>query len=182
VTTRADEIADAAAAVFQRYGLRKTSMDDLAAAAGISRQGLYLHFRTKEALFHASLRRILQRQHEQVALALTPDGRDLRERLTAALEYLHGEYTAVYHGTTAELIDAAAALGRSLLDETTRDITALLTAALSGAPRYDGPVSAEQLASLLLSAVVGAAHLFPGDDARARIGIALAVVLPGPQP
>ncbi|MEU4161513.1 TetR/AcrR family transcriptional regulator [Actinoplanes sp. NPDC026670] len=177
--SRADEIADSAAAVFQRYGLRKTSMDDLATAAGLSRQGLYLHFRTKEALFHASLRRILQRQREGVAQALAPDGRHLRDRLSAALACLHSEYTAVYHGTTAELIDAAATLGRSLLDETTRDITAQLAGALAEAPRHDRPADAGQLAALLLSAVVGAAHLYPGDNGRDRIDTALTVVLAG---
>jgi AcrR family transcriptional regulator len=44
-------ILDAATGVFMRYGFKKTSMDDLARAAGLSRQGLYLHFPTKEALF-----------------------------------------------------------------------------------------------------------------------------------
>ena len=31
-----------------RYGFKKTSMDDVAQAAGVSRQGLYLYFDTKE--------------------------------------------------------------------------------------------------------------------------------------
>ncbi|GLW33771.1 TetR/AcrR family transcriptional regulator [Actinoplanes regularis] len=183
-TSRADDIADAAAVVFQRYGLRKASMDDLAAAAGLSRQGLYLHFKTKEALFQASLRRILRRQQEAVSRALVPDDRALFERLSAALDYLHGEYTVIYHGTTAELIEAAATLGQSLLNETTQIITRELATALTDAgvaDRWHGAsVTSDQLASLLLSAVVGSAQLYPDDnDSPSRLRTILTVVLAG---
>ena len=41
----------AATAIFLRYGFKKTSMDDVAQAAGVSRQGLYLYFDTKDFLF-----------------------------------------------------------------------------------------------------------------------------------
>lgn len=186
-TTRADEIADAAAEVFQRYGLRKASMDDVATAAGLSRQGLYLHYRTKEALFHASLRRILRRQQEKVTQALTPDGRTLPDRLMAALDVLHGEYAVVYHGTTAELIEAAETLGRSLLDETIEHHTRELTVALNDAGVTDRwqkiSVTGEHLASLLLTAVAGSAQLFPGPgDYQARIRAAVTVVLTGGGP
>ena len=37
-------------AVFAHYGFRKASMDDLAQAAGVSRQTLYNRFKTKEAV------------------------------------------------------------------------------------------------------------------------------------
>ena len=48
---RKEGIVKATSGKFLRYGFKKTSMDDLARAAGLSRQGLYLHFATKEALF-----------------------------------------------------------------------------------------------------------------------------------
>jgi AcrR family transcriptional regulator len=44
----------AAATVFLRFGYRKTAMEDIARAAGMSRQGLYLHYATKEELFRAA--------------------------------------------------------------------------------------------------------------------------------
>ncbi len=37
-------VLEAAVGVFARYGYRKTSMDEVARAAGVSRQGLYLQF------------------------------------------------------------------------------------------------------------------------------------------
>ena len=45
----------AATAAFLRYGFKKTSMDDVARAAGVSRQGLYLYFDTKDFLFREAL-------------------------------------------------------------------------------------------------------------------------------
>ena len=43
----------AATATFLRYGFKKTSMDDVAQAAGVSRQGLYLYFETKDVLLES---------------------------------------------------------------------------------------------------------------------------------
>ena len=42
--TRQEAVLEAAVGVFARYGFRKTSMDEVARAAGVSRQGLYLQF------------------------------------------------------------------------------------------------------------------------------------------
>src|SRR3954453_16544740 len=49
-------LLEAACGVFARYGYRKTSMDEVARAAQISRQGLYLHFANKDDLFRAMLK------------------------------------------------------------------------------------------------------------------------------
>jgi TetR/AcrR family transcriptional regulator, mexJK operon transcriptional repressor len=44
-------ILDAAATVFLRSGYRGTSMDEIAARAGVSKQTVYKHFADKESLF-----------------------------------------------------------------------------------------------------------------------------------
>jgi TetR/AcrR family transcriptional regulator of autoinduction and epiphytic fitness len=41
---------------FFRFGYRRVSMSEIAEAAGISRPGLYLYFKTKEELFCAAIR------------------------------------------------------------------------------------------------------------------------------
>ena len=46
-------ILNAAQVVFARHGFRQTSMSMVAEAAGLSRQALYHHFASKEALFAA---------------------------------------------------------------------------------------------------------------------------------
>jgi AcrR family transcriptional regulator len=48
---RREEILAAALRCFTRYGYRRTSMDQIASEAQISRAALYLHFDNKEALF-----------------------------------------------------------------------------------------------------------------------------------
>jgi AcrR family transcriptional regulator len=56
-----EAILVAATAIFLRYGFKKTSMDDVARAAGVSRQGLYLYFDTKDLLFSESLQHLMSR-------------------------------------------------------------------------------------------------------------------------
>ena len=54
---RAERILDAAADLLQRWGYKRLTMDDVAAAAGIGKGTIYLHWRTREALFQAVLDR-----------------------------------------------------------------------------------------------------------------------------
>ena len=56
---RRRRVLDAALAVFGRFGFRKTSMDEVARAADISRQGLYLYFSNKEDLFREAVTKMM---------------------------------------------------------------------------------------------------------------------------
>lgn len=60
--SRREAVLEAAIGVFARYGFRKSSMDEVARAAGVSRQGLYLHFADKEELFRTAVAYKLQAQ------------------------------------------------------------------------------------------------------------------------
>lgn len=55
-----DRILDAALRVFRRHGLRRSSIEQAAEEAGLTRQALYHHFASKEALFRAVLERIYE--------------------------------------------------------------------------------------------------------------------------
>src|SRR4051794_16369585 len=48
-----EKLLDAAAQVFAEKGYASSSMDDIAAAAGMTKGALYWNFEGKEALFHA---------------------------------------------------------------------------------------------------------------------------------
>lgn len=78
------QIVAAAADTFIRYGFKKTSMQDIADAAMMSRAALYLHFRNKEDLFHS-----LMQWHHASALreaeAAFCSSLPFAERLEAAL-------------------------------------------------------------------------------------------------
>lgn len=58
---RPDEILDAALKVFTDKGFAAARVDDVAAAAGVSKGAVYLYFVSKEALFEALVRRFAQR-------------------------------------------------------------------------------------------------------------------------
>ena len=50
-----ERILDAAMAVFAQFGFRRASMDEVAREAGLTRQAVYHHFASKEALFRAAV-------------------------------------------------------------------------------------------------------------------------------
>src|SRR5215475_9143321 len=53
-----DRILDAAMRVFRRLGFRRVSIEQAAEEAGLTRQALYHHFDSKEALFRAVIERL----------------------------------------------------------------------------------------------------------------------------
>jgi len=58
-------ILDAAMLVFRRHGFRRSSIEQAAEAAGLTRQALYHHFKSKEALFRA----VIEQLHENALAA-----------------------------------------------------------------------------------------------------------------
>jgi AcrR family transcriptional regulator len=54
---RADAILDAAAELIQRWGYNKTTVDDIARKAGVAKGTIYLHWKTRDALFQALMDR-----------------------------------------------------------------------------------------------------------------------------
>jgi AcrR family transcriptional regulator len=60
-----DRILDAAMLVFRRHGFRRSSIEQAAEAAGLTRQALYHHFKSKEALFRA----VIEQVHENALAA-----------------------------------------------------------------------------------------------------------------
>ena len=63
-------IIEAAMPLFARYGFAKTSVDELARAAHLSKATLYAHFASKEALFAAVIRQEAALLHERVLQAV----------------------------------------------------------------------------------------------------------------
>ena len=81
-------ILDAAMLVFRRQGFRRSSIEQAAEAAGLTRQALYHHFKSREALFRA----VIERLHENAlaaeiaaAEAAEKAGKNLAEILIAEI-------------------------------------------------------------------------------------------------
>jgi TetR/AcrR family transcriptional regulator, regulator of autoinduction and epiphytic fitness len=89
---REERILAAALQVFGRYGFRKASMDEIARSADISRQGLYLRFAGKDALFRAAVRHELDTALGEVSRCLDEEGVGLERRVVAALDAWLGRY------------------------------------------------------------------------------------------
>lgn len=82
---RRDALLDAAHAAFARTGFRRTSMEDVAREAGVSRAALYLHFRNKEELFRSLSERLHRDALAGAAEALAGAG-SIGDRVLRALE------------------------------------------------------------------------------------------------
>ena len=79
-----EAVYEAAATVFAQYGFRRTTMNDIAQAAGISRPALYLMFDNKENLFQGLAAFRLDQAIEQ-ALGVLAGGVDTNQRIIEAL-------------------------------------------------------------------------------------------------
>ncbi len=75
--------------VFLRYGFARTTMEDLARAAGISRPSLYLLFPGKEELFEAVIDELWQ-ETLRVYEAKLPKLKTMEQRLRFCLQYWTG--------------------------------------------------------------------------------------------
>src|SRR6059058_3488189 len=73
---RAERILDAAAELMLRWGYNKTTIDDIARYAGVAKGTIYLHWKTREDLFTALMKREYIRLVEDVQqrIANDPEG------------------------------------------------------------------------------------------------------------
>jgi AcrR family transcriptional regulator len=108
--SRREALLEAAVGVFARYGFRKTSMDEVARAAGVSRQGLYLLFADKEELFRKALVFKLARQLSTAVLALSNAKEPLDARLIAACDAWAGQFIGTMGADAADLMCASTSL------------------------------------------------------------------------
>jgi AcrR family transcriptional regulator len=169
-------IVDAAYSIFLRYGFKKTTMDDVAKAVGISRQALYLHFPTKEALFKAMISRALEMMRTQARAALAHEDHDLQERLLGAFAELHGKGVGVE--SLGELIETTATLLGPVFREIEKavisDVARVLDSAAVAARWKEAGLSAKDLAEHL-SATSGGLKYVAKTPAEYLKGMRIAV-------
>lgn len=141
---RQKNLLHASLGVFLRYGFRKTSMEEVARAAGISRQGLYLHFKTKEDLFRATVRYFLSSTLKDARERLEDERQPLQERLGGAFDAMLGRFVGMVGSDAEDLNAASSALVGDLIVEHERSFIELLAKCLRGA----GVVAAYRAAGL----------------------------------
>jgi AcrR family transcriptional regulator len=178
---RRADIVRAAAPIVLRYGLRKTSMDDVARAAKLSRQGLYLHFPNKELLFREVIAHLAGLAVEALRSALARKDLELEARLLGGFDAMAATALAGYEpANVRELFTAAAAIAGDVLASIDEQIVTLLTATLTptrkGRARSAG-LSPRVLAEHLYVVSYGLQHRgHSGDDYRRRMAAAIHIV------
>jgi TetR/AcrR family transcriptional regulator, regulator of autoinduction and epiphytic fitness len=114
---RKAQILDAAIGVFGRFGFKKTSVDDLAKAAKLSKQGLYLHFTSKEEIFTAAIRKYLSDGLRQVEQELSNENATLLDRLAGAMDAWFGRHIETFDRAALDVIDAGDHLSPAEINE-----------------------------------------------------------------
>jgi AcrR family transcriptional regulator len=178
--SRRDDLIDAAMRVFGCEGYHRTNLDRVLQEAGISRMTLYNHFKSKDELILAALRR--RDEMFRHALARFVEGRtdDPHERLLAVFDFV-GEWCASpdFHGcmfinAAAEYAERDSAI-RRFGAEHKRAQHEYLRGLCEAAGLPDAETVAAELALLLEGAVVCALvsdQVVNDDDAGAPARVA----------
>ena len=148
----------AATATFLRYGFKKTSMDDVAQTAGVSRQGLYLYFETKDVLFREALQYLVSHMISTARSVANDVNLSLKDRLLGVFEAVHGSaFQSASPEHAFELLQSAQSADGALLVQLDRDLMGIVAALLAEAGAADrweeaGVTVAELSEQLLMSA------------------------------
>jgi AcrR family transcriptional regulator len=97
-----DRILDAAMRVFRRHGFRRSSIEQAAEEAGLTRQALYHHFSSKEALFRGAIERLYEQAlaaEAAAAKAAEEADRDLADVIVAEIDARFGVLFAELEGS-----------------------------------------------------------------------------------
>jgi TetR/AcrR family transcriptional regulator of autoinduction and epiphytic fitness len=145
--------------VFARHGYRRVNMKDIAAAAGVSRPGLYLYFKTKEEIFSAAIRALAERSIAKILEGL-PQRATTQEKLRFAFEIWTMEIfeLTLKSPEAKELSELSYDFARPALDEGYSRFEAVLASILKAHAKSSAtrlPLSAERVAHLLGSSVRG---------------------------
>jgi len=109
-----EAILDGAFQTFTRNGYRDTAIDDIAAAAEISKGGIYFHFPTKESIFRELMRTTADKLVGKVEEAVAAE-RDPIAKAEAALRTVLEVFAG--HRTMARLFFEAGGAGRGFQAE-----------------------------------------------------------------
>jgi AcrR family transcriptional regulator len=152
------QIVAAAINVFWKHGFRRVNMTEIAEAAGISRPGLYLYFRTKEDVFKAAIRQWGDALLDEIRSGIGRK-RTAREKLLFVFDVWVVRRFANYLNApeSRELTDSGLEFARDALTDSYSQFERVIASVLehySGGKRTRFP-SPERTAHVIVSAVRG---------------------------
>lgn len=180
-------ILEQAFAAFTTYGYKRTTMDDISRAAGLSRPALYLFYRNKGDIFRACMSVMMAEMRGNVARCFQGEGGTLgkvNEALNEAIVRPYRQIADTPHG--AEIFDAKDEFASDLFLEWINAVEDEISAGLEieeAAGRIDlagAGVAPRLLASLLLDATEGMKMRMPDMDVVSAKLVDLVRLLIGP--
>ncbi|MFD2077797.1 DNA-binding transcriptional regulator, AcrR family [Actinopolymorpha cephalotaxi] len=161
---RTERVLAAAAELFVRFGVAKTTVDEIARAAGISKGAIYLEFQSKDSLVEALVKHELRAYLRAAAARVEADEQG-------------GRLSRIYHHCTAELLDRP--FLRALY---TRDVEVLGTRLRRDPPSPSGPRLAlsEAFVERLRSAGLVRAEVDPAVLGHLMGVVSLGLIMIGP--
>jgi AcrR family transcriptional regulator len=182
-----DRILDAAMRVFRRHGFRRSSIEQAAEEAGLTRQALYHHFPSKEALFRAGIERLYEKAlaAEAVAAQAAEDaGASLADILIAEIGARLGTLFSALEGSPhlEELFSEHLAQARDLYQTYSASFGAEVAATITRVCRarklkLATGITAEELARCIEMAIHGTKSAYPSMQPADAFLNQLAVML-----
>ncbi|MFI4854758.1 MAG: TetR/AcrR family transcriptional regulator [Phycisphaerales bacterium JB065] len=174
--SRRDELIDAALRVFYRCGFHASSLDDILKEGGISRMTLYNHFKSKDELILAAMRRRDEIFRNRLMKFVESKAKDPRERLVAVFDF-HEDWFSGNEFCGCMFINAAAEFSlaesapRRLAAEHKQEIVRYLRELCVAAGLDEPGDVAEQLNILLEGAIVSARVVGQVEDGGSDPGV-----------
>src|ERR1700751_2254290 len=186
-------ILDAAMRVFRRHGFRRSSIEQAADEAGLTRQALYHHFPSKEALFRAVIERLYEKALAAEAAAARgagDRGPSLSDILIAEIAARLGALFAALEGSPhlEELFSEHLAQARDLYQTYSARFGSEVASTIARVCRarrlkLAGGVTVEELARCVEMAVYGTKSIYPSmqpaDAFLNQLAVMLRMVLAG---
>ena len=166
----------AALATFARFGYRKTSMEQVAQDAHISRPGLYFMFATKQDLFREAVELLVGQDLAAAEFALAGDADPFRQRLARAFDQWAGRYIGPLTHEVAALVDDHPDMVGPVVRAAPQRFAQLITDAV--ATQVDRE-TAERVAQTLIAASIGIKHQVANRSTYLeRLDVAIDLLLP----
>jgi len=176
--SKRDELIDAAMRVFYRHGFHSCGLDKVLQEGGISRMTLYNHFKSKDELIIAALRRRDEIFRNRMMKFVEAASKDPIERLLAIFDYHEQWFTGkefcgcMFINASAEYSDPNSSV-RRIASNHKRDVVRYLVELCQQAGLTNPGTIAEELNILIEGSIVnaqvvgqvGESGANPGDSA-----------------
>ena len=176
--SKLETVLDAAQGCLRRHGVRKTTMEDIARAAGMSRPAVYQYVRNRDDAFRRLAAREYQAALVNAEAEAIGDGtlaQRLARVLTVRLDLVAGRDPA----WAGELLAVCEDLERAFLARLSDLLTATITEAAEDADLALGPDNAREFAGLALALTRGLEPDPDHDRARERLRNGSALLVAG---